>query len=142
MAEIKRWTRPIWESRKDVVLRQRTLTVLPFSHVHRDIFFIGSADRTNPCPQWGFRPVFTPATLRAEWFGLIPTGHSTDADFGTSLVAQLTTCIDKDLAPITSVEDFYRVTSGQRPPGAGGLWQLSRNGEFHAVVLAALGRLE
>ena len=45
--EIKRWTRPIWEARQDVVLRERTLTIAPFTHVRRMIDFEDSSDRTD-----------------------------------------------------------------------------------------------
>ena len=55
---------------------------------------------------------------------------------------QITDKIDDDLVPVSTVEAFYEMTLEYRPHEAmTGLWQLSRQPEYHACVLAALGRL-
>jgi hypothetical protein len=142
-AEIRRWTRPLTERRKDLVLRGRSLVVLPLHHVYRSIFFEGSWDRTYPRPRWSFAPVFCPPGLPVRtWSAELPVGRSTDEAFADRVLTEFTNKIDNDLGPVTSVEAFYEMTLEYRPHEAGaGLWQLASNPEYHACVLAAMGRM-
>jgi hypothetical protein len=143
-AEIKSWTCSLTKGRQDVVLRGRSLWLLPINHVCRSIFFEGSSDRTDPRARWSFKLPFTPLGLPVRvWSAQLPIGRSTDEAFAARVFEQVTGKIDNDLMPVSTIEAFHAMTLEHRPHEAmAGLWQLSRQPEYHACVLAALGRLE
>lgn len=143
VAEIKRWMHPLIQQRQDLALRGRALAIVPFGHIYRCLFFEGSSDRTLPRPRWYIMLPFVPRDLPVRvWSAEMPAGHSTDDGFAERLAEQFRTKIDNDLEPVSTIEAFYELTLDHRPHEAGaGLWQLERNPEYHACVLAALGRL-
>ena len=141
--EIKRWTRRLVEGRSDLVLQKRRLAIRPIHHICRWIFFEGSSDRTDPRALWSFALPFVPKGLPVRlWSGYVRVGHSTDESFLERVFEQFTTKIDQDLKPVSTIESFYEMTLEYRHhEPMTGLWQLSRQPEYHACVLAALGRL-
>jgi hypothetical protein len=77
------------------------------------------------------------------WSGYVLVGRSTDEGFLDRVFEQFTQKIDRDLKPVSTIESFYEMTLQYRQhEPMTGLWQLSSQPEYHACVLAALGRLE
>lgn len=144
--EIRKWTRAITSNRDDVVLRGRDLFVRPIRHVIRGVAFPGSWDKALPRPHWFVSITFTPPTgvFGGKWRGDLPIGRSTDRGFAEALNGLLHQAVDKELAPLDSLEAFFNAaTTGERPALVLGAWErLQDFPDYHAPVLAALGRLE
>ncbi|WP_137150452.1 hypothetical protein [Devosia sp. FKR38] len=145
-AEVKKWTRALTSSRDDIVLRGRDLFLVPIRHVVCGLSFPGSWDKTLPRPYWFASVPFTPpaATFGGKWRGNLLVGRSNEEGFTKSLIELAARAIDEKLKPLASLNHFFdATTTGERPALVFGNWErLQDFPDYHAPVLAALGRLE
>jgi hypothetical protein len=144
IAEVKKWTRPILAEHADLRLKPRKLCLRPTHHIHRQIHFLGSYDRTLPKPTAEFFILFAPPTgrLSDNWWRELIVGWSTDADFQERLATEIRQTLDYPLRRLAEIEDVYRLMQeGRLHWRHGSLLPLSHDAFLHASVLAALGRL-
>jgi hypothetical protein len=143
--EIRRWTRSITAERADVVLRGRTLFLLPIRHVIRGIAFPGSWDKTLPRPHWFVTIPFVPPAgmFGGRWRGRLPIGRSTEEGFGETLNTLLRQVVDESLTPLVSLEAFHEATRGERKISSYFRWEcLADHADYHSLVLAGRGQLD
>ena len=144
IADVKKWTRPILAEHADLRLKARKLCLRPTHHIHRQIHFLGSYDRTLSKPTAEFFILFAPPTgrLSDNWWRELIVGWSTDAGFGDRLATEIRQTLDYPFRPLAEIEDLYRLMQENRLHWRhGSLLPLSNDAFLHASVLAALGRL-
>lgn len=139
--EIRRWVRPILESRSDVVLDDRALILTPVRHIARGIYFMSSSSKNRPQVAWFMDVLFAaPGSWNSFFDHHLPVGLSDADDFEEGLRDQVDDSLNGKLLPVATIRAFHDFAVGEERRFT--FLNLDRYAFEQATVLAALGQIE